>query len=95
MSEERFVFEYQELVEMMLRRKGIKEGRWILSVEFGIGAVNVRQPGVEVSQPAAIVPVKSIGIIRNDKAELDNLVVDAAKLGDGKASRKRSKENKV
>jgi hypothetical protein len=80
MTAERRIFEFRELVEMMLRRENIREGKWVLAVEFGIGAGNLSQPGTNEARPAAFVPILNIGILRNDKSELDSLAVDASKL---------------
>ncbi|MEA2413649.1 MAG: hypothetical protein QOI58_306 [Thermoanaerobaculia bacterium] len=77
---ERRIFEFREVVEMMLRRENIREGKWVLAVEFGIGAINVAEPGTTDARPAAIVPIVNMGILRNDKSELENLAVDASTL---------------
>lgn len=80
LTPERRIFEFRELVEMMLRREKIREGKWVLAVEFGIGAGNLAEPGTNDARPAAFVPILNIGILRNDKTELDSLAVDAATL---------------
>jgi hypothetical protein len=77
---ERRIFQFRELVEMMIRHENIREGKWVLAVEFGIGAANVADPGTTEARPAAFVPIINIGILRNDESELDNLAVDASKL---------------
>lgn len=77
---ERHIFEFREIVEMMLRREAIREGKWVLAVEFGIGAGNLAEPDTTEARPAAFVPILNIGILRNDKTELDNLAVDASTL---------------
>ncbi len=80
MEDERITFDYREVVEMMLRAKGIKEGRWKFAVEFSLGAINIQNPSDEMARPAAIVPLVNVGIIRRDEEEIDNLTVDAATL---------------
>ena len=77
---ERRIFEFREIVEMMLRRENIREGKWVLAIEFGIGAGNIAEPGTTEARPAAFVPILNIGILRNDKTELDSLSVDASTL---------------
>jgi hypothetical protein len=77
---ERRIFDFREVVEMMIRREDIREGKWVLAVEFGIGAANIAEPGTTEARPAAIVPILNIGILRNDSAALDNLAVDASTL---------------
>jgi hypothetical protein len=79
-------FEYREVVEQLLLRQGITEGRWAIYVEFGIGGVNVAStPGGDYA-PAAIVPVLKLGIQRTDEAT--NISVDARELGSAKGRAK-------
>lgn len=76
---ERITFNFQEVVECLIKKQGIHEGLWGISISFGLGAVNASdtsQP--ENFLPAAIVPVQEIGI---QKYEVEsNLTVDAAKV---------------
>jgi len=44
----------------MLRRENIREGKWVLAVEFGIGAINASDPGTTEVRPAAVVPIINI-----------------------------------
>jgi hypothetical protein len=68
---------HKELVTAILKQRGIHQGRWALAVQFGLAATNVGQSADDLN-PAAIVPVMSIGI-RPDPAE-SNLSVDAAEV---------------
>jgi len=70
------VFTYKEVVEALIRYNSIHEGLWDLYIEFGLAAANIG-PGPENEySPAAIIPLKKIGIQRVEK--ITNLTVDAA-----------------
>ena len=69
---------HSEIVTLMLKDKGIHEGLWQLTVEFGLAAGNVG-PDADHLAPAGIVAVVKIGLERvADDAERNNLIVDAA-----------------
>lgn len=73
-----YVFSYKEVVEALLKQQGIHEGLWSLRVEFSLGAANINTiAGSKELMPAAIIPVKSIGLQRG--AEDNSMTVDAAK----------------
>jgi hypothetical protein len=69
-------FSHKEVVEALIRYNDLHEGLWGLYIEFGLAAVNIAQEPAGDLVPAAIVPVKKIGIQRFD--EPNNLTVDAA-----------------
>lgn len=77
----RHLYPHKDLVTALVKDKGIHEGLWMLTVQFGLGAINVDVENPDDSSnvnPAAIVPVVSIGIL---KAETKNaLTIDAAKV---------------
>ena len=56
-------YKHLELVTLMLKDQGIHEGIWMLSVSFGFSVANVGVSEAEMN-PAAIVPLGSIGIQR-------------------------------
>jgi len=72
----------RELTIALIKHQNIHEGIWQLYVEFGISAGNI--PIAEKDQdtlrvcPAAIVPIKTIGLIKVD-AE-NPLALDASKV---------------
>jgi hypothetical protein len=74
-----FLFNHKELVELMIKKQGLHEGIWSLSVRFGMQATNfgLSQDGADVL-PTAIVPVMELGIHRTEKE--NNISVDAAKV---------------
>ena len=86
-------YEHKDLVAALVKDKGIHEGLWALTVQFGLGAVNVNQPGdTQDINPAAIVPVLRLGIRSTDS--MSGLTVDAAEVnpavGQTKAKKKPS-----
>lgn len=70
-------YEHKDLVTALVKDKGIHEGLWALTVQFGLGALNVNQAGdTEEINPAAIVPLLKLGIRSTDTT--NGLTVDAA-----------------
>jgi hypothetical protein len=79
-------FTHKEVVEALIRYNDLHEGLWGLVIEFGLGAANVgSEPGDLL--PAAIVPVKKIGLQRFD--EPNNLTIDAAEANPLKRTKKK------
>jgi hypothetical protein len=76
---ERIMFSYQDVVECLLKKQGIHEGLWGISISFGFGAIIANSTDApEKYLPAAIVPVQEIGIQKFETES--NLTVDAAKV---------------
>jgi len=72
-----YTFPYQEVVEALIKKAGLHEGKWQLTMSFGLSGANVGTTGTDVV-PAAIVPITGIGL---QKAKADSpaaLTVDAA-----------------
>ena len=70
-------FSHREIVEMLIRKQGIHEGIWMLSVRFNWTATNIGQSPTEF-YPSAVASVVQIGLHRADKES--NIAVDAAKV---------------
>ena len=75
---QQYVFTYPEIAEALVKKQEIHEGLWGVFIEFGLEAANIRPPeGSEGTFfPAAIVPVRKIGIQRFH--DHNYLTVDAA-----------------
>jgi hypothetical protein len=74
----KYVYDFKEVTEALLRQEGISDGLWNVYIEFGIAAANMG-PTPQDIRPAAIVPIMKIGIVQtNDRS---NLTVDASTLG--------------
>lgn len=73
---------HKEVTLALIKHQNLHEGIWQLYVEFGISAGNF--PVEEENQdnlricPAAVVPVKTIGLLRVEKE--NQLAVDASKV---------------
>lgn len=80
-----------ELTKLLLERHDIHEGNWILTVNFGFLAMNIRQSDTDTEvSPSGIVSVQRVGLQR--LAEPLPFSVDAAVANPGdkkKLSRKQ------
>jgi hypothetical protein len=86
------MFSYQDVVECLLKKQGIHEGIWGISVSFGLGAVNaVNVVEPDKFLPAAIIPVQEIGIQKFETES--NLTVDAAKVNPRPAKKTPAKKS--
>ena len=72
-----FMFSYKEVAEALVKKQGLTEGTWSLSINFGLQATNVG-PSESDLKPTAIVALLSIGLQKADKET--NLSVDASKV---------------
>lgn len=93
-KQERIGFSYQDIVECLVKKAGIHEGIWGISLGFGITGANInREKDLDNFMPAAIIPVTEIGIQPFDKPS--NLTVDAAVVNPRpKTKSSKSKSNK-
>lgn len=91
----RISFNYQEVVECLIKKAEIHEGIWGISIGFGFGAVNVTDPNDEESlMPAGVIPIGSIGIERLEEHQ-KNLSVDASLVNPSKSQANKPKKKKV
>jgi hypothetical protein len=74
---DQYNFTHKELVELMIKKADLHEGRWMMSITFGFGALN-GGPLPEQVMPTGVVGVQKIGIIRAPKESPEPLTVDAA-----------------
>ncbi len=73
----RYVATYKEIAELLIKKEDIHEGLWGIFIRFGLSATNIADAAAgDALFPAAIVPVREIGIQRFEEA--NNLTVDAA-----------------
>jgi hypothetical protein len=73
-------FTYSELAAAMVKARGIKEGRWTIGFEFGLGAMTT-DDGKDNLYITAMVPIKSIVLIPTTEAGPN--VVDAREISSG------------
>lgn len=86
------LFDYKEVAEALVKKQDIHEGLWGIYIEFGLGAIHINsEQSPDALTPAAIVPVRRIGIQRFPVA--NSLTVDAAQVNPP-ASSKRPKKGR-
>jgi len=71
------MFSYKEVAEALIKKQGLNEGLWMLSVNFGMQATNIGANDTDL-KPSAVVAILGIGLNRTDKET--GLTVDAAKV---------------
>jgi hypothetical protein len=74
-----YVFTHKELVEMMVKKAGLHEGKWTLLVNFTYAAL-MGGPSPEQIIPTAIAGVHSMGLQRATPESPAALTVDAAEV---------------
>jgi hypothetical protein len=76
-----FVISHKELVELIIRKADVHEGRWFLLMGFGLNPGNFG-PNEEQVYPGMMVTVNQIGIQREppEGGYPSGLVVDAAEV---------------
>jgi hypothetical protein len=72
-----YVFTHKELVEMMIKKTGLHEGKWILQATFTFAAIN-GGPSPDQLIPTAIVGLQSVGLQKALPGAPPSLTVDAA-----------------
>ena len=77
-----YSFKYQEVLEALIKKAGLHEGKWQITMTFGLAAANMGPSPAEVV-PGAAVAVQSIGLIRATAESPEALVGDAAVINPG------------
>lgn len=78
----KYDFSLRELTEILVERQGVREGKWIVTLELGITAgVIGANPGQ--AKPGALVVVSGVALERASDQQASELsfVVDASVLG--------------
>ena len=73
------MFKHREVVEALVKKAGLHEGKWQLIMTFGLAAMNMGPSEAEVV-PGAAVAVTGIGLQRASSESPSALVVDAAEV---------------
>jgi hypothetical protein len=70
-------FQHKEVVELLIRRADLHDGKWVLSLNFGLSPGNF---GITPEQavPGVVVAVTGIGLIRGGSDTPEALQVDAS-----------------
>jgi hypothetical protein len=88
-----FTFTHKELVEALIKKAGLHEGKWMLLVNFGFAALN-SGPSPDQLMPTAVAAVQNVGIQRAPEDASPSLVVDAAEVNPGEEHKPKKKEKK-
>ena len=72
-----YVFSNRELLELLVKKADVHEGRWVLLASFGFSAGNFG-PSADQMSPGAIVAVTQVGIQRAQPDAPEAMSVDAA-----------------
>jgi len=82
-----YAFNHKELVELLIKKQDIHEGHWGIAIEFGLVGANVSEgPDNPNLLPAAIIPIRHIGIQKFDQPT--PLTIDAARINPVKTKTK-------
>ena len=86
------MFKYSEVIEALIKKAELHEGKWQLIVSFGLAAANMGPSPAEMV-PGAAVAVTSIGLTRAVAESPASLVVDAAVVNpaDGKEPKRKKR----
>lgn len=72
-----YMFSMKEIAEALVKKQGIHDGIWGISINFGLAGANTG-PTADELYPTAMVPVMKIGIRQFE--EEGPLAVDAGKV---------------
>ena len=70
-------FQHKEMVELLIKKADLHEGKWMLSVNFGFSPGNFGSTP-EQAAPGVIVVVLGVGLLRAAQDTPDALQVDAS-----------------
>lgn len=75
-----YAFELKELTKNLIKLQGIKEGKWMIGFEFGLGA-GIIGYDQETARPSAVVAINKIILTRHDEGSpAPPFAVDAAEI---------------
>jgi len=75
----RLMFKHQEVLEALIKRAGLHEGRWQLIMTFGLAGMNMGPSESEVV-PGAAVAITGIGLQKASPDSPPALTADAAAI---------------
>ena len=90
-----FFFSHQEIATDLIKKQGLHEGRWKLTLEISLGGTSLptnRPDGSQELLPAGLVLITAIGITPTN--EVNNLTVDAAEVNPAPKQRPSTKRPK-
>lgn len=72
-----YTFKYSEVVEALIKKAGLHEGKWQLVMSFGLAGLNLGPNSAEVV-PGAALAVTSVGLTKATPESPEALVLDAS-----------------
>lgn len=78
-------FNHKELLELLIKKSDVHEGKWTLAINFGFNAGNFG-PSPDQLSPGAIVAVTQVGIARAPAETPEQAMLDAAIVNPAMAS---------
>jgi hypothetical protein len=80
-----YAFKHKEVLELLIKKADVHEGKWMLMANFGFSGGNVG-PSPEEASPGAFVAILNIGIQRAGADSPSGLMLDAADVNPAKPS---------
>jgi hypothetical protein len=72
-----YTFKHQEVLEALIKKAGLHEGKWQLSLSFGLSALNMG-PSPDQMVPGAAIGVLNFVLLKAQAESPESLVADAA-----------------
>jgi hypothetical protein len=82
-------FAHREVLELLIKKANVHEGRWMLAVNFGFSAGNFG-PGPDQILPGALLSVLGIGMQRAAAETPEVMTLDAAVVNPTPAKKKKA-----
>jgi hypothetical protein len=76
---DRYIFKYQEVLEALIKKADLHEGKWQLIMSFGLAATNMGPNEIEIV-PGAALAVTWIGLQKAADNSPKALTADAAEI---------------
>jgi hypothetical protein len=70
-------FSHKEVLELLIKKAGVHEGKWVLAANFGFTA-GYFGPSPDQLSPGAVVAVTQLGITRAPPDSPEQAILDAA-----------------
>lgn len=83
-----YIFKYQEILEALVKKADLHEGRWQLILTFGIAGANMGPTPADMV-PGAAIAVTGIGLQKANQDSPEALVIDAAKVNPASSTEKK------
>jgi hypothetical protein len=72
-----YLFSHKELLETLIKKAGVHEGKWMILTNFGFSAGNFG-PSQDQMAPGAVVVIQQMGIQRATPDAPEAMIIDAA-----------------